>query len=112
MPRSIDAQPGDIGEGRQPRRVIRARQDLVVAPNEHTERVSNTFGNAAPGSKPSGVAMVRRLAEESFILGDDGEVDELRSMVTGWRERDPVSARVDWFRADTEWKLLKSRFLC
>ena len=39
--------------------------------------------------------MVRRLAEESFILADDGEFDELRPVVGSRGERNPVAAKIE-----------------
>src|ERR1700720_1744424 len=74
--------------------LLRAR----ILSSRHTKQsdaAASSLGRAAPGSKPAGVLMVRRLTEESFILADDRQLDELRSIVTAGREGDPVAAEVE-----------------
>src|SRR5207302_11017743 len=73
---------------------LRAR----ILSSRHTKQsdaAASSLGSAAPGSKPAGVLMVRKLAEESFILADDRQLDELRSAVTRRREGDPETAEVE-----------------
>src|SRR2546421_10307058 len=73
---------------------LRAR----ILSSRHTKQsdaAAISLGSAAPGSKPAGVLMVRKLAEESFILADDRQLDELRSAVTRRREGDPETAEVE-----------------
>src|SRR6202158_6166762 len=73
---------------------LRAR----ILSSRHTKQrdaAASSLGRAVPGSKPAGVLMVRRLTEESFILADDGQLDELRPTVTRRREGDPETAKVE-----------------
>src|SRR5216683_7914339 len=73
---------------------LRAR----ILSSRHTKQsdaAASSLGRAAPGSKPAGVRIVRGLAEESFILADDGQLDELRPIVIGGREGHPVTADVE-----------------
>src|SRR2546423_13869957 len=70
---------------------LRAR----ILSSRHTKQsdaAASSLGSAAPGSKPAGVLLVGKLAEESFILADDRQLRELRSAVTPRREGDPETA--------------------
>src|ERR1700694_4145717 len=80
---------GSVGGSPLRARILSSRH------TKQTDAAASCLGRAAPGSKPAGVLMVRKLAEESFILADDGQLDELRSIMIGGREGDPVTAEVD-----------------
>src|ERR1700682_2627650 len=80
---------GSVGGSPLRARILSSRH------TKHSDAAASSLGRAAPGSKPAGVLMVRRLAEESFILADDGQLDELRPTVTRRREGDPETAKVE-----------------
>src|ERR1700682_3442897 len=80
---------GSVGGSPLRARILSSRH------TKHSDAAASSLGRAAPGSKPAGVLMVRKLAEESFILADDRQLYELRSSMIGGREGDPVATKVE-----------------
>src|SRR5450631_2198274 len=90
MPSAMTSEKvGSVGESLLRARILSSRH------TKQSDAPASSLGRAAPGSKPAGVLIVRKLAEESFILADDRQLDELRSTVTRRREGDPVTAEVE-----------------
>src|ERR1700730_5771418 len=80
---------GSVGGSPLRTRILSSRH------TKQSDAAASSLGRAAPGSKPAGVLMVRKLTEESFILADDRQLDELRSIVARRRADDPIASKVE-----------------
>src|SRR5215831_16611523 len=77
---------GSAGGSAELTRILSSRQ------TKHRAADERSAGSTTPGSKPGGVFI---SPQKLFVLADDGEFDELRSVVIGRREGHVKAAEVD-----------------
>src|SRR5215831_2455929 len=84
--RVTSASVGNAGGSAELTRILSSRQA------KHSVADGRSAGSATPGSKPAGVFI---SPQKLLVLADDGEFDELRSVVIGRREGHVKTAEVD-----------------